>query len=128
MFISKNGGIIESKLCYYCNLDNETLVHLFIECPIIRQIWVEFKDYILGRYGFHCMIDVESIIFNRVIDKFHVANFMCLIVKQYIYRQRCLRESIHFNALKLYINRIEGIEKYIAVKNDKVKKHNQKWN
>ena len=58
----------------------------------------------------------------------HVANFIVLIAKQFIYRQRCLGEKVEFNHLRRIILSVENIEKYIAVKQGKIKIHAKKWN
>ena len=60
--------------------------------------------------------------------KNHVVNFMCLILKQYIYRQRCFKKPLSFEELKMEFQRTENIEKYIAQKNDKMYRHEFKWN
>ena len=66
--------------------------------------------------------------FNHLIDKKnHVVNFLCLIVKQYIYRQRCLDKKLSWFECKGIISQVENIEKYIAIKNGKLNIHNRKW-
>ena len=52
---------------------------------------------------------------------------MCLLTKQYIYRQRCLQQEIIFNAWRNHVNQVENIEKYIATKNGKLGIHQKKW-
>ena len=54
-------------------------------------------------------------------------NTLCLITLQYIYASRCLKNIPNFGHLKSKILEIQNIEKYIAIKNDKVKKHESKW-
>ncbi len=46
---------------------------------------------------------------------------------QYIYASRCLKAIPNFNQLKAKILDMHNIEKYIAIKNDKMKKHQKKW-
>ena len=66
--------------------------------------------------------------FNRIIENVrHVANFICLITKQYIYSQRCLKQDLVFSVLRNRILKIENIEKFIAVKNGKKNLHDRKW-
>ena len=66
---------------------------------------------------------------NRLVEKKgHVINYMCLIVKQYIYAQRCAKKGLNFVVLKERIHMLERVEKYIAVKNFKTAIHNAKWN
>ena len=57
----------------------------------------------------------------------HIINFLVLVAKQYIYRQRCLKKSLVFQEWLGLIKRLEAIEKYIAVKNEKIKTHIKKW-
>ena len=71
-----------------------------------------------------------NIIFHSIVGRRqHVANFLCLLTKQFIYKQRCLNQSIHFTILKEHWSNIENVEKYIdlAIKNDMLVKHERKW-
>ena len=56
-----------------------------------------------------------------------IAKFIVLLCKQFIYRQRCKQKNITFQHFKEYVYKIENIEKYIAVKNNKTVLHNKKW-
>ena len=56
-----------------------------------------------------------------------MANFICLIAKQYIYCQRCVRLDLNVQGLLRKINYIRNIEKYIAIKNNKLHVHQAKW-
>ena len=55
-------------------------------------------------------------------------NFTCLVVKYYIYRQRCLHQQIAFQGFKNYLRNIEAMEKFYAVKNGKLHLHLKKYN
>ena len=59
--------------------------------------------------------------------KNHVTNLICLIVKQFIYRKRCEGSALSFYALLNTIPSIQNIEKYVAIKKDKLHVHNRKW-
>ena len=113
-----------------CGKHRETVLHLFVECDAVAEIWWEIKTYIKTKYGLD--VDVtnkKKVLFNSLIPpKGHIVNFLCLIFKQYVYRQRCLRKPILYNQFILYVNQMENIEKYIALKNDKMNKHSAKWN
>ena len=60
-------------------------------------------------------------------DPIDCINTITLIVKQYLYSTRCLKELPNFHALKQKIIDIYNIEKYIAISMGKVEKHNNKW-
>ena len=119
----------DNSNCSFCGKEPETLVHLFTQCQKVVELWEELISYIRNRYNITIHLDPKGIILNQLqsISKTHIANFMCLITKQYIYRQRCLNKELQFRALKAQIQSIEQVEKYIAVKNGKLNKHTMKW-
>ena len=73
-------------------------------------------------------MSAENIVFNTCVPKAnHVANFLILVTKHYIYVQRCKKCSLSMYELKSIFNNIENVEKYIAIRNNKLVKHNKKW-
>ena len=73
--------------------------------------------------------DIEAVLWNRIIPKpaKHIKNTICLLVKQFIYRQRCLQKDISIVQFKKHVYNIKGYEKYYALKNNKINKHLRKW-
>ena len=49
------------------------------------------------------------------------------MTKQYIYRIRCSQKSLNYHELIGVFQRIENMEKYIAIKNGKLSLHCRKW-
>ena len=69
-----------------------------------------------------------TVVLNQVVpQKRHILNFIVLAAKQYIYAQRCANMELVFLQFRQKIRTLESIEKYIAVKNDRLKVHNMKW-
>ena len=122
--------MIPDNKCTFCKKEPETLVHLFVQCPKIKSLWEQVVSMIKQRYAPTTLrINDTNIITNRIVrQKNSVINFICLITKQFIYRQRCLSQTIHFPVLQGYLNSIENMEKYIAIKNGKLNFHERKWN
>ena len=122
-------GMIPNDLCTFCSDSRETITHLLWDCIVIKQLWKDVIDYICTR--FHpkkLKVDVIAILQNSLVPRTdHVINFICLITKQYIYRQKCMKKPISMYELKANIARIESIEKYIAIKNGRLQQHNRKW-
>ena len=120
--------MISTDLCSFCNDNRETVIHMLVECSVIQQIWQKVYQYCFDVYATKVDINARAIIMNKIHPVAgHVTNFICLIAKQYIYRQRCLGKSIKFVELKALIESIQNVEKYIAIKNDNLSKHNRKW-
>ena len=115
-------------LCTFCGQFSETTIHLLSQCSEVREIWTELNTYVKGRFNKEMELTDSNIICNCVVQpKNHVINFICLIFKQYVYRQRCSEQGLSFPAVKRLICKIESIEKYIAVKNNKSNVHERKW-
>ena len=122
--------IIPSGLCSFCGKAPETMIHLFVSCHEVVTLWKDLIEYMEKR--FQVVIPhptAEDIILNRLIPtpKYHAINFLCLLTKQFIYRQRCMKGNIHFCALKRVIIHVESIEKYLAMKNNRLNVHIRKW-
>ena len=121
--------IIDSELCSFCGQQRETTLHLVHTCPHAVSLWDNVLRYITQRFNIqHFDMSSKAVLFNEIAQPArHIANFICLLTKQYIYRQRCLKQDISFPQFKAHVRKIENIEKYIAIKNDKLAKHNKKW-
>ena len=121
-------GMIDSPHCSFCHYCEENIIHLFVTCPVIAKLWDNLTPLISTFTNEGIEINIETVLFDRVHPKpGHVINFICLVTKQYIYRQRCQKKLIDIKGLKGMIYQIENMEKYIAIKKGNLKKHHQKW-
>ena len=117
-----------TNMCQLCNTQKETTIHMLFECEKVYPLWLQLKAYILDTYQCNISLNKSSVIQNTVgPTKYHLSNLLCLVTKQFIYRQRCLKNTLHFPQLKSEINKVQNIEKYIAVKNNKLSIHQCKW-
>ena len=120
--------IVESPLCSFCGEYDETTIHMLWECKEVYPLWQRVVQFIKDNYGLDVNIDLQKIIFNRIHPKIgSIANLICVITKQYIYKQRCCRNTINLSTLKSVIFNVENIEKYIACKNNRENIHYRKW-
>lgn len=124
--------IITTDKCTFCDYAVETTLHLFCECVKVKELWDDLNLYI-STYA--KQIDIcclewtdENIMFNHVHPKrSHVINFLILIAKQYIYRQRCAGRALYSNLLFKEIETIYNLETSIANSKLKSKRHVSKW-
>ena len=70
---------------------------------------------------------VQNVLWNGLVshDKYHVKNFICLLTKQYIYRQKCFKKPLSIQEFVNHVYRIRNIERYNALIQGKLKKHNK---
>ena len=125
----KEWGIKTSNLCSFCMEEVESITHLLYYCKEAKELWVKIIEWIMKEYNTgSTVINAITVMFNRISPiKYGVANFICLIVKQYIYKQKCLGNGLSFPQIKGTIVGIERMEKYIAVKNGRMQIHAKKW-
>ena len=123
----KHWGILDTDLCTFCKEERESVVHLFVKCKITRDIWLQIEPWLENLSKEKINFGVDTVISNRLIDNpGNVVNFICLIFKQYLYQKRCLKQTPNFNEFVNKVYFIKNVEKYIAIKNDKLSKHIKK--
>ena len=118
--------IIDSSECTFCHSSVETTVHLFLECHLVKSLWDKVKEYVKKRFSKTIHLDTQSIIFNKT-NHSQCVDLIILLTKQYIYRKRCAKELLTWPGLNEYVHQIENKEKYIAIKNGILNKHEKKW-
>ena len=121
-------GITTNNLCVLCNSEIETINHLFVECSCVSLLWQQIESFILDSFGITITLMPRNKLWGCTTPKKqHTVNFILLVTRQYIYRQRCLKKKISFVALKNEILTLKKVEKYIALKNHKEKQYLRKW-
>ena len=121
-------GLEGSDLCFFCNEERETIMHLMSSCSEVSLLWQQVKIWIEENFKTQIDLNPTKIIFNRLVQpKKHIANFICLLTKQYIYRQKCLKKPLHFQSLKAHLWKIENLEKYISIQRNRLSIHQLKW-
>ena len=123
-------NMAETEMCSYCKENKETLTHLFYDCKYAQELWVEVLQLIQRKtHNSKIAFNAENVILNKLDNqRGSITNFICLMTKQYIYKQRCLKEEINFHQFQKQLKLVENIERYIAIKNNRLAKHKLKWN
>ena len=122
-------GIRQTDECSFCEKYVETYHHLFWECGYIQELWNMIPDLLNDlQIDAQITLSYRNIVFNTVNnDAKSVVNFICLLLKQYVYRQRCLKKKLVYAEFKKIVLLSKSIERQIAVKNGKMIHFTQKW-
>ena len=124
----KKWGIVESDICFQCKKQVETLEHIFIECTVAKMLWEDYRLYAEKELGKQVEVKPSNIVTNDFCKpRTHVANTIGLYIKQYLYKQRCLKEAVSFAHVKASIAKLKSMEKYIAVRDNKIMLYRKKW-
>ena len=122
-------GIVSTPMCSFCHQHEESILHILIHCRYTAELWIEMEQFMNTFATDNIHFDIDTVIWNRIIyqPKNHIKNTICLIVKQFIYKEKCAGRIPRSAPCKQYIRKIENNEKYYAVKNNKLDKHLKKW-
>ena len=113
-----------------CKKEVETIAHFFWECTEATKLWAVMKQICLKiTPGQMLEFSLNAVLSNEVTSKpDKVANFICLVTKNYMYTQRCLGKKYNKIELEELIFRYQRYEAFYAKKNNMLAKHNKKWN
>ena len=120
-------GKISSNMCTFCCKEKESYIHLFFLCEKIQSVWHQIIEFMSSFNDTKVILNARNVICNSIAPKYNVKNFLCLIFKQYIYRQRCFVKDLSFHEYKVLVYQICNIEKYTAMKNNRYSFHVKKW-
>ena len=115
--------------CEWCKNENQTSIHLFLECPQIQPIWDQVSDWLREKLNCLLIIKMELIFLHHIeAGNFTIMiNLIILVVTRYIYVCHCIDKHPSFTMAHRQIVDLEPIERCIAKKNDTLFKHNKKW-
>ena len=123
-YILKKWKVVNSAECEFCKDPKQDVVHLLVKCPNSVNIWIKLADTMEGSLTF----DRKNIMENRITNtRRNPCNLVCLIVKHYIFQQKCLGHVPNFKGALEAIKYIYQIDKYNAAQEAKVKKCIDWW-
>ena len=101
-------------------MHEETYSHLFVQCNKVKDLWIYTERWVNKEYCKDAItFGTDQVIVNQLSETpGHLFNFICLLLKQFIYMKRCKQEKLHFIEFQSHIKNIQNIEKYIAIKNN----------
>ena len=122
--------IVDSNICNFC-AEVDSIEHTMFKCNAVNRLWCALPmliEELTGTHSNEIVINFHNVLLNKIHSgSKHVANFICLIVKQSIYRFKCQNKTLTLCKIKYEIQTTEMIELYSAIKNNKVSIHNKKW-
>ena len=120
--------ISSTSNCTFCGEYKETIPHILYECTEVKTMWGRLEGWMQINMPGVINISLKNIVLNKIsVPKRNIKNFICLVVKQFIYRQRCASSSVKYTDVLRYIKSIESVEKFNAVKTGNLQKHKKKW-
>ena len=122
-------GKVTSPQCSFCKLHDETVMHLFYDCIIAKELWNQLKS-VLSKNLIFPICTPQSAIFgfwDLDANEHLILNQLLLIFKMYISNARTTG-YLSISYLLIYITGIKDTEKKLCENNTKRrKKFDKKW-
>ena len=122
-------GITSQSKCSFCELYDETPLHIFYECTFAQNLWNQLRLYHSEKVALPVSNPHSAIFgFTDVLDRnYFLVNHLLLIFKYNVYNAR-INNTLSFQNLKCVISQIKHIEGTIIENNlNKKRKISNKW-
>ena len=118
-------GKVTSPRCSFCKLHDETIMHLFYDCLIVKKLWNQLKSILSNNLIFPIRTPQSAILGFWYLDtnEHLILNRLPLIFIMYINNARTTG-YLNISFLLIYIKDIKDTEKNNAKRRTKF---NKKW-
>lgn len=118
-----------SPVCELCNYVNETLEHMFCECPNVKQFWImAIEWWNVKRFENINPKPIEILYgYKPGSSSFYALNHFFLIGKYHIYLSKIKSENPMFEVFLCLLKSKIQSEREIAIRNGNYNKHRNKW-
>ena len=93
--------IANTNLCRLCGNENESILHLFVECPKVKELWKNIATWFEYKLSITVELDTATKILGYHIrdEHFWPLNFVLIIAKHYVFY--CARNNENLNIFRL---------------------------
>ena len=119
-------GLSNTDKCYFCEVNVETIEHLFWHCPVVKTFWCKIKDELSMPLNINC----QSVLlcYNKERNR-NIYNFLFTIVKKYIYRTKCIDSQLSVIKFKKFVKYYYTIEQSVVINGlGYIANYEEKWN
>lgn len=117
-------GIKDTAACYYCNNEEENIVHMFWSCPKTRQFWQELSEFCQNRSIIQEDICIDDVFIGVNEDTLCTIIF---VAKTFIYNKRIHDQQFTFNPFLIFLSKFKLNEFSIAKANNTIEDWLEKW-
>ena len=115
----------DTHLRTFCKANDETIEHLFFDCPISYRLW-QFISNRFKLYFVNFVLNKENI-FLGCKDESLLLNLLIILTKNYIYKCKLNEAKPNTIELKNKIKKYQSFDQYIAKKNNTVQAYEKFW-
>lgn len=120
-------GLTDNDLCSFCSTEKETIVHLFVECRMIKSFWNSLQSWLTEHIGCTIELSASEILFGKIGTSYTMINCLILLTKLYIYRTRLSGRVINVQAAVATFADCYKTEKFLSKVQNKTDFFFRKW-
>ena len=124
-------GLVKNNLCYYCQEQKESIIHLLSECKVVQNVWNEVLRYLCTQYQITTASDevtnVEFILNDPDTHEIDCVSLAILIFKQKVYACKCQNKQVNSHIIIRELEFIHNMEKEKACTIPQIIKYNARW-
>ena len=121
-------GILQYLLYSFCNLEEETPMHIFYGCNHTQILWKRLKYYIQNNLDLPSLTSQSAILdfTESESENVVIVNHLLLIFNYYIFKS-ISNKHLSFLQLKTDITKLKTLEEDLNYGHDNGKKYHKKW-
>ena len=109
-------GYVPNDLCTFCEIELETVNHLFYECFLTKLIWTDFASFWYLVSGKRVALTLQDVLLDKLDSEIELLNYFITLVKLHIWVSRKRGVTPNLSAFKEIVKVKFRTEKYIAMK------------
>ena len=123
-------GITENQKCGLCNLEDETLLHLFVNCNITKNFWNSINTWIFSKSGITIPLDPITKLFGyQLNNNFSTTlNTVILLIRKHLFNQSKFRSKPSLEMIKSSLVKTYNEQNVLSKLNYSDKTFNDNWN
>ena len=116
-------------MCCICKSDTKTLVHLFLTCETVRQLWSDLNTWVGHSINKQLsQVPLEILLGYTMTDNFFLPiNTLILATKYYIFTCAVKQKAPSFNVLRLKLMRCYQEQQLLNYEKGKEKNFKRNW-
>ncbi|MCG7876955.1 MAG: zinc-binding domain-containing protein [Candidatus Thiodiazotropha endolucinida] len=117
---------IDSNRCSFCELASESIKHLFVDCPKVKDFWDILKNWLQLNGNINLNITDKNIVFAWPHES-DLISYLIIIAKYYIYKTKFKSKQLSIQGFCALLKQKFKNEQYIAKINNTYDKFLKKW-
>ena len=117
--------IVQTPLCSLCKQEKETVIHLFSQCHVTRQLWCSLSGWLQGVLSVPPLDPAAGMLgcWDLENEANILLNLLILLFKYFVYRFRNINSSVNLYHLQHFMLSMQKVEQKIASRNNRLTHH-----